>query len=310
MSVAQSEPRRSIGGRVVEDSLTAVGFETSRKPGLAMVETARPGRRPFTTVLAQNAWNTVSNAEFVHRVRKYPSPMIPRVVARRAIARVNLARAERVVCLTHAMADMCRPLVRGDLVVSPVTVPLDAATAGPRSSASHPGGRTVLVPGTVAWYKDPLAAIDVAVASVENPQVLFAGGDDGSGCWDAVADRCRKIGVEHERATFPRSEMIDAFQSAALVVIPSQMESLSFGLGEALLLAEQVIASPIPAHREVASRLGREPRWLSGGSVTQSEPTNPVLTLELVRRFDEEWRALGRCLGLGRDASGSGVSAP
>ena len=99
--------RRSIGGQVVEAGLAASGFDV-RDPRVALVETRRPGVRPFDIVLAQSPWNVMDPEEFRHRVRQYPPRMRRRMWARRAVAAVNLRRARRVLSLTEANAAQVR----------------------------------------------------------------------------------------------------------------------------------------------------------------------------------------------------------
>ena len=63
--------RRSLGGRVVEDSLLQVGF--AFRPTVMMVETAPPRPRAAEVVLVQNAWNFLPEAEFRELARPYPA---------------------------------------------------------------------------------------------------------------------------------------------------------------------------------------------------------------------------------------------
>ena len=65
-----SGTRRSFGGRVVEDSLDRVGFDLS--PDVHIVVTARPSISGGGTVLVQNAWNFLADAEFDELSRPYP----------------------------------------------------------------------------------------------------------------------------------------------------------------------------------------------------------------------------------------------
>jgi hypothetical protein len=289
--------RRSLGGRVVEDGLTGVGYRLPPPRRVALVETARPGRTPYDVVLAQNAWNVIGGSELRTRLSDYPRRTWARFLARRAVTRVNLRRAHTVVCLTVAMGDLCRTKARR-IVVAPVTVPLDfleTAGGGPELETG-----TLLVPGTVAPYKDPRAALDLFRAQQERlglTRVLFAGGDDGSGCWPAVEAEAGRLGVPCERRLLGRAEMRAACVSAAAIVVPSRMESLSFSLAEALLLGREVWASRIPAHVELAARLGREPLWLGEGGRPAIQPPPPAID---TRRFTDEWVQLGERLGLQR----------
>ena len=77
--------RRSLGGRVVEESLAGVGFELPAPARVALVETARPGRTPYDVVLAQNAWNVIALRELRTRLGEYPPAQWPRFLARRGV---------------------------------------------------------------------------------------------------------------------------------------------------------------------------------------------------------------------------------
>ncbi len=302
MTTSRTSPpaneRRSIGGRVVEEGLTGVGFDLRSTQGVVLVETARPGRTAFDTVLAQNAWNVVPRHELRTRLHDYPRAMRHRFRARRVLTLFNFRRARRVVCLTDAMAEMCAGRARS-VTTAPVTVPLDVLAQLPAGTGPEPDG-TLLVPGTVAPYKAPAVALEFFERHREAKglgRVLFAGGDDGSGCWQEVQGRAQRLGVPCERRVLDRDEMRDAFTRASVVVVPSRMESLSFPLAEALVLAREVHASPIAAHREIARRLGREPAWL--GSGTAGDALSPLAASD-VSRLRDEWTHLGEALGLSR----------
>lgn len=299
-----STARRSLGGHAVENSLAQAGYAVASVLGVALVETARPGRTPHHKVLAQNAWNVIPPRELRHMLGEYPRGMWPRFLARRAVAQLNLRRAEQVVCLTETMAELCLPYAR-NVRVSPVTVPMDFLSAGEARTPPLPPG-ILLAPGTVTWYKNPAAAINIFSRLVEEGRaltgVLFGGSDDGSGCWTAVQEAADRAHVPCSRRVLSREEMRSACRTADVVAVPSRMESLSFSMAEALLLGRAIVASRIPAHIEVATRLGREPRWMpearsNGGGHADASPGAVDVT-----RFADEWVALGVALGLPRAA--------
>lgn len=287
------QPHRSLGGTAVEASLQQAGFDLGIPSGIALVETARPRRHPYETVLAQSAWNVVPPSEFRSRLVDYPARMWTRFLSRRAVARINLVRAKRVVCLTEAMAELCAPL-SNHVEVAPVTVPLDFVRTSEPASPLPDG--TMLVPGTVTWYKNPQAALDLFQASPGAwRRVLYAGRDDGSGCWRGVCEAARFRGIPVERQLMDRPTMMSACTTAAAVVVASKMESLSFSLAESLLLAPTVYASRIPAHLEVAGRLGREPHWIDRPVEGPRESAGPQ---NVEQEIAASWRALGHTLGL------------
>jgi glycosyltransferase involved in cell wall biosynthesis len=295
--------RRSLGGVVVEQSLRDVGYVLPGPRDVALVETARPRWPPYRVVLAQNAWNVVDRPELMSRLEDYPVPQRFRFLARRAIAQLNLHRADVVVCLTEAMADLCRPFARR-VLVAPVSVPVDFLDATDPGPALPPG--TLLVPGTVAPYKNPAAALGVFLADRDElalESVLFAGGDDGSGCWSRVEEEARHHGIAVERRLLGRREMRSALRTASAVAVLSGMESLSFPLAEALLLNDTVTASRIPAHVEIARRLGREPRWADAAGGVASVLRTPVPAGSPIDAgaLRAQWASLGHALGLASD---------
>ena len=302
----QDTPRRSLGGHVVEDGLSRAGYDVRSGRGLALVETTQPRLEPFETVLAQNAWNVIPAGEFRRRLAEYPPRMRGRMLARRTTAQLNLRRAKRVISLTEAMGTLCARLSRR-VEVSPVTVPIDFLDeTGEQLPKVKPG--TLLVPGTVTWYKNPQAGLDLFerhAAEAGWTQVLFAGGDDGSGCWQAVETVARSRGIAAERRRLSRDEMRGACMTADAVVVPSKMESLSFSIAEALLLSSRVFASRIDAHVEIATRLRRAPVWLDG----EAEQAAPGASAGDVSAGDwsHEWDLLGTALGLSRAGSQNGT---
>lgn len=292
-----SQPRRSLGGVVVENSLRRVGFDLVGHRS-ALVETQRPGSGRFFAVLAQNAWNVVPDKEFTRLASPYPARMVARMRLRRVVAAVNLRRAERVVCLSAAMADLVRgvgvPAQR--VTVAPAYLAMDMVERGPAAPLSA-SQESVLVPGTVTWYKSPAEALSIAAAR-EIRHVRFAGPDDGSGCWADVEAGARQLGLQVSRETLSREAMREALASAALVVLPSQLESLGFSLGEALSHAREVVATPLPAHREAADWMGRAPTWMPEVSPRTAAEVAPSLAREESVRAC--WMAVGESLGLRR----------
>ena len=88
--------------------------------------------------------------------------------------------------------------------------------------------------------------------------------------------------------------MLAACRLASAVIVPSRLESLGFCLAEALSLAPVVVASDLPAHREIAARIGREPHWMgTTGPVVAGEPPPPEPETRAA-----EWARLGRALGV------------
>jgi glycosyltransferase involved in cell wall biosynthesis len=291
----RSTRRRSLGGRVVEDSLAEAGF--AFRPSVQLVETARPGRRGAEAVLVQNAWNFVPAAEFRDLSRPYPARMRRRMEQRRLLARLNTRRADRIVALTVPMAELTGRSVDRPVEVSEVLYPL--SLLGPEDDAAGlPEEPFVVVPGTLTWYKDPVVALTLVAARADLPRrVVFAGPDDGSGCWAEVQRVASTLGLRVTGGAVPAPVMRTALRRAAAVIVSSRLESLGFSLTEALALAPgRVIASPLASHRALAERVGRMPEWLgqeTAGATGDGAPTPP--DPDALRT---SWRRLGECLGL------------
>lgn len=256
--------RSSPGGDVVTGSLEASGYHLP--PGVALVETAPPRWRAYDVVVAQNAWNFVPGVQFRHLAAGYSPARRGLYRARRAVAALNASRAATTVTLSHHMAGLLAR--RGcDPVVSPVTLPRELCTAS--DVAEHqPDGLDdrpfVLVPGTLTPYKNADLAISLVglLDPGRRPLLVLAGTDDGSGHRERLVARMAAAGLAHQVLPVRREEMTWLLRRAVATVVPSRLESLSFSLAEALALSPHVLASPLPVHREVAARLGREPVWL------------------------------------------------
>lgn len=276
-----------------------------------MVETAAPSPRPFRTVLAQNAWNVVSSEDFAELAAPYPPRMRARMRARRALARWNIRHADRIVCLTETMTELCSRVTTRPVICEPAWAPMDLTAArrvsDPVDQTFGPG--VVLVPGTVSWFKRPqlvLPLVRELTASTHDDgrkevRALFMGHDDGSGAWQHVKHEAARLNVMVERrVVMERGAVFDLMSRAEMVVVPSALESLSFCLSEALALSRAVLASDLPAHREVARRMGREPRWMNDGTEKAVASTDPAIVGAELRAA---WVRVGETLGLDRDVS-------
>lgn len=284
-----------MGGETVAASLRLAGFETST-PNVALIETVSP-RTPLSTILVQSAWNVIPYGEFVKRIKPYPMRMQARAMARREVARVNLRRASKVVCLTQVMATITAEHTGREVVFSPVSLPLDAV--GRERASAGRGDRIAIVPGTITWYKRP----DLAIAWVARhrdvvDEVVFLGVDDGSGCKLEIERIARRRNIRCRFDLVGREKLYAYMHSAEFVLLPSSLESVGFALSEALWMTPRVVASAIPSHRELAARLGRLPIWLDA-----SPPAEGLVSFD-AGTVVTEWQALGRQLGLARGGSG------
>ena len=288
----------SFGGQLVQDSLADVGY--ALQSNVQMVETARPRSRAADVVLIQNAWNFIPEQEFQELARPYPRGMRRRMLQRRLLARLNTRRAGRVVALTSSMAELAGRYIARPVEVSEVMFPLSLLDEAD-DDVDLPAERFVLVPGTITWYKDPVVAAAVVASRPELPQrLVFAGTDDGSGCWEEVSRVASTLGQRVTGGPVSPATMRASLRRAAAVVLPSRLESLGFSLSEALALAPgEVMASGLPSHRDLAERVGRTPAWLGG------EPSNLLVADQGPQPPDPDdvrasWLRLGRCLGLSR----------
>jgi len=258
----KDQPRYSMGGSVVVEGLAKVGFTGA--PGVALVETQRPQRAAFQTVLAQNAWNFLPADKFGESLRRYPWRMQPRIVSRRMLARANVKRSSKVVCLSHYMAELVHKATSRGVEVSPVTVPLDVYDEHlPEPVPGLGNQRFAIIPGSITLYK----RTDEGVRVIKEfdptiSHVLIAGNDDRSGMSQSVIGGASNAGLTFSMCSLSRAQLLWALRNCAVAILPSDFESLGFALSEALVLSSSVVASKIPAHVELSDRLGREPVWI------------------------------------------------
>lgn len=283
----------SQGGQVVESSLWVAGFDPYT-PEMRLVETASPHRK-YDTILVQNAWNAISKDDFLRELRPYPQSMRVRAYLRRIVARRNMRVSRRVICLTNAVATQIFDSTGVCAHVAPVTLPVHHWGNPSRQPASDM--TYALVTGTVTWYKRPHIALRwVANNLPEIDVVRFAGKDDGSGCWQSVVQLANTLGIRVERVFVKHEEIYNMYAGATVTVMPSALESLGFGLSEALMYSNRVVASQIAAHVEVAGRVGATPEWLGGAISTPNLHCSKQLINK--ERALQEWQNAGRTLGL------------
>lgn len=291
-------PRRSLGGSVVESSLNAVGWTPVPGSGVSLVETTLSARE-LHHVVAQNAWNFVDSMTVRELVRPYPLLFRARVRGRRVISKFNVRRASTIVTLTEYMATLVTP-VASPVCVVPVTVPLDLTATSNQATGFLPPG-TLLVPGSISWYKAPADALSIAQIlrnrGLNVNQILFAGTTSDERCWSELQRLSAGMSFNVSRTTLDRSEMASALASSAATVVPSRLESLGFSVAEALALSAKVVVSDIPAHREIAGRIGRPPMWWNRVDIT-GEETDLCVSLD-DGRWREEWENLAEMLRCG-----------
>lgn len=249
--------RRSVGGQVVENSLRVLG-EEKFTPTTSLVETTLQAH--LDVVLVQNAWNVVDLRQFVRLLKPYPARWQSRVVLRRLITQANLRRSSSIVCLTQAVADMVPRRLRHKVVITPVAFPL--AMQFP-TQVPPPTPGTALVVGAISWYKRPILALEVLARHAPQVQrVTFLGKCAHSRVWREIEHRAAELGLAVEKVAVPHSAVPARYSNAEVTVLPSALESLGFGVVEALAFGHRVMVSDIPAHRDAAAALrGRQPEW-------------------------------------------------
>src|SRR5699024_3492200 len=110
-------------------------------------------------------WTALAVEDFERLAAPYPARWRARMAARRAMALVNFRRAEEIVCLTHSMGVLVRARTMTPVRVAQVPAPMDVwvtdESAGTQADPSHEA--TLLVPGTITWYKRPELALQLAL---------------------------------------------------------------------------------------------------------------------------------------------------
>jgi len=177
-------------------------------------------------------------------------------VAYDPLAGAIFRRATSVICVSQAEAELLvgdYPQARSRITVIPNGVDRDAIEA----ATPFPNDRAVvLVVGRLESYKQ----VDRVLRSVshlsENVQLVIVGDGPVRSSLERLA---REVGVT-DRVVFAGrldSDVLRRWQrTAAVTVCMSRHESYGMVLAEAVAAGSAVVASDIPAHREVASNVG------------------------------------------------------
>jgi glycosyltransferase involved in cell wall biosynthesis len=167
-----------------------------------------------------------------------------------------LRRADAIICTSQAERDLLasrfRVHARKLTVIHNAIEPDEFLSAEPLPQSD---GRTcVLFAGRLEGYKN-MPALVRAAAMLAGVNLVIIG--DGSAREDVLAtaaeaglgDRLRLMGA------LPHSELIRWYRTADVFVSMSARESFGIALLEAAVAGARVVASDIPAHREVAGLL-------------------------------------------------------
>jgi glycosyltransferase involved in cell wall biosynthesis len=165
-------------------------------------------------------------------------------------------RADRVVCVSEAEASLVakhHPMVASRIEVIPNGVDVDAIDTAEPFVVDAP---VVLVLGRLVSYKRVDAVIRaMAPLAAEAELVVLGDGTDRAGLQRLAAEhgvRSRFLG------RVPAGDVARWLQTATVVVSASEREAFGLTLLEALTGGARVVASALPAHREVAATWGSE----------------------------------------------------
>ena len=267
----------SLGGGGLELQIERTG-EALAAAGAEVFHVDREAvPRPFDVLHAFGSEPDVWQA--LHHWRRNPAPLVvsPVIVAApgfeerlvRLAARVPLAslaqrmrgevvrRADLAVALTEAEADLLRRLGARRVEV----VPNGVTPAPPGDDAGLEGldlpDRFVLLLGTVSARKRQADTVDALAGAPE--RVVVAGGFDGTEAErQAFAARVEAAGGVWVGEVAPAVARSLLRRARALVHL-SSAEGQSLAVVEALAEGTPVVASPLPANRELAAR---HPAWL------------------------------------------------
>lgn len=175
----------------------------------------------------------------------------------RSIGRVLFRRAHHVVCTTVAEAEMIAsdfPDARPKTVVIPNGVDVDLINC----AIPHPStGPLILCASRIETYKNIQLVVDAMRFIGDATKLVIAG--EGPACSDLVR-LAAELGVTAKvefvgAVRWP--EIYRWFRTAGVFVTMSARESFGMSLLEAHVAGARLVASDIPAHREVASMVGQ-----------------------------------------------------
>jgi glycosyltransferase involved in cell wall biosynthesis len=172
-----------------------------------------------------------------------------------------LGRARRVLCNSRAEERLVRSHFGRGLsseVIPPGIAPRTTAPAPPLGGGTlpvHPGRTVVLAVGRLEPYKRIDRLVEALPYLPSEYQVAVVGdGPDRA----AMADRARLLGVAprlHLRGRVAQTELDAWYARADVFVSLSQQESFGLAVLEGAVAGAAVVASDIPAHREVGAYL-------------------------------------------------------
>ncbi len=177
-------------------------------------------------------------------------------VVYRPAGRLLVARAQQIICVTDAERRLLTGRFPGSAsraVVIPNGVESEPfAAATPFASP----GPVILVSGRLEAYKHPAAAVDALSLLPAGVTLKITGDGPERG---ALEDRIRQRRLSDRAALLGRVSDDDLrrwMRTASVLISMSEHEAYGIVLLEALAAGARVVASDIPAHREIATLYG------------------------------------------------------
>lgn len=192
----------------------------------------------------------------------------------RPLGMLIVRHAQVIVCVSKAEQTQLRRDFGAKLptIVVPSGVDIDAILAATplEEDAGAGAGRIVLAAGRLETYKRVDRVIDAMIELPDHRLVVIGSGPARS----ELEGQVTRSGLQ-ERVTFlgavPREELLRWFRTAAVFVTLSEHESFGITLLEAAVAGAGLVASDIPAHREVSGYVPDAPiGWIAAASPPRS----------------------------------------
>lgn len=173
------------------------------------------------------------------------------------LATALFRRADKVTCVSAAEAELLLhryPSAESRLVIVPNGVDLDAILAAEPLETDRP---VVLVAGRLESYKRVDAAVRAFARMSAEARLVIC----GTGSHQPALERLvHELGIAHDvsfRGVVGDEELRRWQRTASSTVSLSTREAFGLTLFEAAVAGSRVVASDIPAHAELAGRIGR-----------------------------------------------------